>query len=198
MEMETITVLYLDKEVQNLNAFKATYRRFFKVLIAKTPKEALAVLNEHPVHVFISDQKLSEENNADFLKKVSEQFPDMINIIVTGYLEDEDLVNSKIAKGDVFRYLMKPWEDLEMKSAILDAYKVYQFLLEKKKELDVVKFKVSNNIKAPIANLEGLLSLATLEIEDTYALRDYFAYMSESIISLKEQLYKEEYLNIVD
>jgi hypothetical protein len=122
----------------------------------------------------------------------------MINIIVTGYLEDEDLVNSKIAKGDVFRYLMKPWEDLEMKSAILDAYKVYQFLLEKKKELDVVKFKVSNNIKAPIANLEGLLSLATLEIDDTYALRDYFAYMSKSILSLKEQLYKEEYLNIVD
>jgi len=198
MEMKTITVLYLDKEVQNLHAFKATYRRFFNVFIAENAKEALSLLNQHHIHIFISDQKLSDENSSAFLRKVSEQFPDMINIIVTAYLEDEEFVNSKIVKGDVFRYLMKPWEDGEMKSAILDGFKVHRFLLEKKKELDFIKLKVSNNIKAPIANLEGLLSLATLEIEDTYALRDYFTYMSKSILSLKEQLYKEEFMDIAE
>lgn len=188
MEKDTINVLYLDDEVQNLFAFKASFRKNFKIFTAQNPHDAIAHLNENEIHVIMVEQRMPLISGLDFLKLVGEEFPDVINILLTGYIEDTDFFDKLVAKGEIFRYVLKPWSPSEIKAAVEDAYKVYAFLEQRNKEIQGLKHELTNNCKASIANLEGLVTLAQFEINDAYALTDYFRYMSQSIESLKSNL----------
>lgn len=188
MENDKITVLYLDDEVQNLLSFKASFRRHFNVHCVASVREALHILDQQKVHVFFIEQRLKETMGTEFLKLISEAFPDVINILVSGSLDDEAFLKEVASRGEIFRYIKKPWIESEIRGAIEDGYKVHCFIVEKKKELDDIKSVLSNSVKAPIANLEGLISLARVEMDDTFALRSYLEYMTLSIEALKKKL----------
>ena len=188
MEKGIISVLYLDDEVQNLLAFKAAYRKAFNVHCVSNHDEALYLLRTHEIQVFLIDQRLNGIKGTEFLGQVTTEFPDLVNILVSGCFEDEAFLKEIASRGEIFKFIKKPWSDSEMAGAIEDAYKIYCFLSEKKRELDFAKLYLSNSVKAPIANLEGLISLARVEIDDAYALRDYLEYMSQSIEMLKHKL----------
>ena len=55
---DMIHVLYLDDEEHNLTAFRAAFRRAFHVHVTTVPSEAVRILQEQPIEVVISDQKM--------------------------------------------------------------------------------------------------------------------------------------------
>src|SRR5436190_3387615 len=114
METDNINVLYLDDEVQNLYAFKANYRKFFNVHIAATIHEAISILRKKEINVFIVDQRMPESLGSDLIRKVNIEYPDIISILVTGYLDEKEFVDNLLNQGGVFRYIRKPWTESEM------------------------------------------------------------------------------------
>lgn len=62
MEKEKIRVLYVDDEVNNLQAFKATFRRDYKIFLAESAKDGRALLLNEEIDIIITDQRMPEIN----------------------------------------------------------------------------------------------------------------------------------------
>jgi len=58
---EKIKILYVDDEQNNLNAFRATFRRDYKIFLAISAHEGREFLKTQEVDIIITDQRMPEE-----------------------------------------------------------------------------------------------------------------------------------------
>jgi len=130
---QKISLLYVDDEINNLNAFKASLRRDYNIQTAESGEEALEVLKENKVHIIITDQRMPKMTGIELLEKVLELYPDPIRILLTGYADIQAVIDA-INKGQVYRYITKPWDEQELRLTIKNSYEVYR-LREENKDL---------------------------------------------------------------
>jgi response regulator RpfG family c-di-GMP phosphodiesterase len=135
METDKIKVLYVDDEVNNLQAFKATFRRDYKIFLAESAREGRELLKEQEVDVIITDQRMPDETGVEFLESVIPVYPEPIRILLTGYSDIQAVIDS-INKGKVYHYLTKPWEEDYLKTVVKNAYEVYALRKENKQLTD--------------------------------------------------------------
>ncbi|WP_194975032.1 response regulator [Aquiflexum lacus] len=126
---EKIKILYVDDEENNLQAFKATFRRDYQIFLAMSADEGRRILKSEDVHIIITDQRMPEETGVDFLSSIIPINPDPIRILLTGYTDIQAVIDA-INKGQIYHYLTKPWEEEYMRNVIQNAYEVYQLRLE--------------------------------------------------------------------
>jgi len=138
MEDEKITVLYVDDEEHNLISFKAGFRRTFKVFTAINANEGRKILDKEDIHVIITDQRMPEETGVDFLCSILDKHPSPIRMLLTGYSDIEAVVDA-INKGQVYKYITKPWNEHELELNIRNAYEVFNLRRENKALLDKLK-----------------------------------------------------------
>jgi len=113
--MGTRTLLIVDDEENVRNALKRSLRKEqYEVLTAAGPEEGLEVLKHHPVDVVISDHLMPKMTGLEFLKLVHDRYPDTGRIMLTGHA-DMDTAIKAINQGEIYRFLQKPWDDLELK-----------------------------------------------------------------------------------
>jgi len=132
-EESKIAVLYVDDEENNLIAFKASFRRVFNVFTALSVKDAKVILADKVIQVLITDQRMPQELGTELLAYAVKDYPDQIRILLTGF-SDMDALTDAINRGQIFRYLKKPWNENELKETIESAFKVYE-LRQKQKDL---------------------------------------------------------------
>lgn len=167
-----ISVLYIDDEEDNLLAFKATFRRTYNVYTANSAAHGLNVLNENTIHVIIADQRMPQSTGVEFFDIVRIAHPEAMRILLTGY-SDIDAIIDAINKGQIYRYIKKPWDTLELQTTINNAYEIYttrQKLKDKVTELERVNdelnrfvYSTSHDLRSPLASLMGVLNLAKME-----------------------------------
>jgi DNA-binding NtrC family response regulator len=136
-----IGVLYVDDELNNLNSFKAAFRRYFNIYTAQSAKEGRKVLEQEEIGVIITDQRMPGETGIEFLESVLPIYPDTIRILLTGF-SDINAVMGAINRGQVYKYLVKPWADDELKMYIQNALELYN-LRKDNKDL-AHKLKIAN------------------------------------------------------
>ena len=125
MEEDIIRVLYLDDEEPNLFSFKAAFRRDFEVHTCDEPHKAVRMLDDHEFHVVLSDQRMPRISGVEFFELIMPDHPDISRVLVTGYA-DTDAVVDAINKGQVYRFVSKPWNEEELRSVIKSAYVLNQ------------------------------------------------------------------------
>jgi response regulator RpfG family c-di-GMP phosphodiesterase len=125
-KLEKICVLYVDDEEHNLISFKAGFRKEYKVLTANSAEEARKILDDkdNEVHIIITDQRMPEETGVEFLSSIIQTHAEPIRMLLTGYTDIEAVIDA-INKGQVYRYITKPWNEYELKVNIDNAYEVY-------------------------------------------------------------------------
>jgi len=133
MSTKDVVILYVDDDVNNLTAFKAAFRREYRVLVASSGVEALEILQNRSIHIVIADQRMPQMTGAEFLERVRREFPNPIRIILTGFSDITAVIHA-INEGGVFRYITKPWQKEEVRMTIEIAHQVYQ-LKEKNQKL---------------------------------------------------------------
>ena len=138
-----IGVLYVDDEVNNLNSFKAAFRRDFEIYTASSAREGRKILDAHEIGVIITDQRMPGMTGIEFLESIIAIYPDTIRILLTGF-SDINAVMDAINRGQVYKYLVKPWQNDELKMYIENALEIYN-LRKENKEL---------SHKLELANLE--------------------------------------------
>lgn len=132
---EKIKILYVDDEVHNLQAFKATFRREFEVHIAESGKDAIEIFKNTELDIIITDQRMPEMTGIQFLEEIHKINDEPMRILLTGY-SDINAVIDAINKGRVYRYLSKPWQEDELKSTIESAFEVYRLRKENKELIE--------------------------------------------------------------
>ena len=129
---QKINVLYVDDEENNLNAFKASFRRFFNIYTALSATEATTILSTNEIHVLITDQRMPGTLGTELLAQVVKKYPDQIRILLTGF-SDIDAIKDAINRGQIYHYLQKPWDDAELKETIESAFKIYDLKKQQQK-----------------------------------------------------------------
>jgi len=167
-----IKVLYDDDESNNLLAFQASFRRIFEVHTANSSAEGMRILNDHDIHVVICDQRMPQSTGVEFFQIVRKAFPEPIRMLLTGYTDAEAIVDA-INKGEIYRYIKKPWDDLELKNAIQNAFEIYITRMQLRTkitelektndELNRFVYSTSHDLRSPLASIMGILNLAKME-----------------------------------
>ena len=62
-------VLYVDDEIENLRIFELSFRRDFSVLVASNAEDGLEIINERPVAIVLSDQRMPGMAGTEFLSR---------------------------------------------------------------------------------------------------------------------------------
>ena len=146
--MDKIKVLYIDAEKNNLSAFKASFRMPFEVYLADNADDGIEILKNNPIEVVIADQRMPAKTGVDFFESILEINPNPIRILLTGYSDIEAVIDA-INKGQVYRYVTKPWNIFELKLTIEDAYQLY-LLKEQNNKLNLKYRKVFSESTDPI------------------------------------------------
>jgi DNA-binding NtrC family response regulator len=118
------TLLLVDDEPEILFSLKGLLRREFELYTAESGREALEILQQHPIQVIMTDQRMPEMTGVELMGQVKTEYPDAIRIIFTGYADIKAVVDA-INNGGLFRYITKPWDPdelLDVLHAAVDEY----------------------------------------------------------------------------
>lgn len=135
LDYREFPLLYVDDEPDNLRIFELTFRREFEILTATSADEGLRLLNENPVALVLSDQRMPGVSGVEFLSRVRDLDPKTIRILVTAY-GDVDILGEAINDGSIYRYVPKPWEPEDMRLTVRRAIEMYALERERSALLD--------------------------------------------------------------
>jgi len=127
--MTQFGVLYVDDEIHNLNSFKASFRRDFDIYVAQSAREGRKILDQNEIAVIVTDQRMPGMTGIEFLESIIPVYPDTIRILLTGF-SDINAVMDAINRGQVYKYLVKPWADEELRMYIQNAMEIYNLRRE--------------------------------------------------------------------
>jgi FixJ family two-component response regulator len=158
------TVLCVDDEQNILSSLRRLFRKeSFRVLTASSGPDGLQRLREEEVHVVISDQRMPGMNGTEFLAQVKEEYPDIIRIVLSGYT-DVDSITESINKGHIYKFLLKPWNDENLKLEIRQALDQYE-LLQTNRRLSNTVLEQNETLKKLNEDLETLVQERTRMLE---------------------------------
>lgn len=125
-ELPERRLLVVDDEPAIIASLKRLFRREgYNVLSAPGGAEALDLLARLEVGVVISDARMPEMSGSEFLGRVRELHPDTVRIMLSGYT-DLQAVTSAVNRGEIFRFMTKPWDDAELIETVRDAFRHYE------------------------------------------------------------------------
>ena len=112
------TIIVVDDEEQILRALKRSLtREGYKVVPFLRPADALGALKELKPDIVLSDHLMPEMTGLEFLKTVRNRAPDTCRIMLTGHAEMQTAIDA-INLGEIYRFLLKPWDDVELSVAL--------------------------------------------------------------------------------
>lgn len=129
------TLLLVDDESHVLSALRRLFRRDgYVVLAASTAKEALAHLASHSVDVILADHRMPGMTGVEFLRQAKTLYPDVVRMTLSGYTDLQSIIEA-VNEGAVYRFLTKPWDDVELRLHVQAAFR-HQELLEENRRLE--------------------------------------------------------------
>jgi len=106
-----------------------------------SPFDAYAKINEQAYDVVVSDINMPVMNGPDLMKEVRIKHPNTMRIVMSGQFDVTSSIEA-INKGRVFRYLVKPFENKEIKIAVYEA--IQAITRDEKEKQRVKEFKKSS------------------------------------------------------
>lgn len=127
------SILCVDDEVDNVDALERLFRRKYEVLKATSGAEALKLMDQHKVSLIVTDQRMPNMTGVEFLSKSMKSQPDTIRILLTGYTDIESVI-SAVNSGQIYRYVTKPWDPVDLANTVDKAIERYELSAELKEK----------------------------------------------------------------
>ena len=132
LDLAKYPVLVVDDESDNLDAFRFNFGRSFKLLLASSGEEALALARSEDVAAIVTDQRMPKMTGLELLKAAREVRPDAVGIIVTAFT-DVDVLIEAINLGRIYRYVTKPWDSKELRGVLTHAVERFSLVRENRR-----------------------------------------------------------------
>lgn len=170
-EAVPITLLFVDDEPNILSALRRLFRPLgYRIFIAEGGAQGLEVIASEKIDLVISDMRMPEMDGAQFLEQVRLRSPDSIRILLTGYADMASTIDA-INKGQIYRYIAKPWEDNDIALTVRFALEQKQLVREKER-LEALTQRQNEELKDLNANLEDKVKARTEEVRQTMGFLD--------------------------
>jgi two-component system probable response regulator PhcQ len=173
-------VLYVDDEVQSLKYFPKLFGDTFRCLTAESVAKAREVLAKEgdTIGVVISDQRMPGETGVDLLSWLRGARPQVTRVLTTAH-SDLDSAIEAVNSGAIFRYVVKPWEDRDLRGVLLRAMEFHMVqrerdlllreklatlqrivVMDRVRSFAVLAAGLANRIKNPLVALKTFLESA--------------------------------------
>lgn len=139
-------ILVLDDEPSIVNAMTRVIARMpeawldspCKVVPFNHPLQALRSFDENAYDVVISDLNMPVMDGLTFLRQAREFQPTAMRIVVSGQ-GDLPTVLAAVNETQVFRFVPKPWNDMELQLAVFQAMQASKLQRENQRLADQVR-----------------------------------------------------------
>jgi response regulator RpfG family c-di-GMP phosphodiesterase len=174
-------LLIVDDDPLNLDALARVLRHDYDLVRAESTDGALQVLRDEGRHIdlILTDKNMPGRSGVELLVE-AKALSHAMRIVLTAYPDASDLLEA-INRGEVYRYVTKPWSPEELRVVIAHALEHYQLgrdnaeliqeLKRKNAELKAMATRVAD---AFLRRLDPGVNAATPD-EGRLALRDVLA-----------------------
>ncbi len=135
-------ILFVDDEPQILETMKLIFRGWH-IATTTSPKDALQRLQSEPFGVIVSDQRMPEMTGVELLKEAKKLSPKSVRILLTGYSELNNIIEA-INSGEVYRFIIKPWDNEKLKATILNACKIAELYVDSREEVERAQHQLAD------------------------------------------------------
>lgn len=140
-------LLIVDDEPGIVRALNRVFRQEnYEVVTAGSGEEGLQCMAEGSFHLVISDFMMPGMDGARFLREVKQRSPETIRIMLTGHA-NTDAVMGAINEGAVYKFILKPWNDDDLRVTVALALEQYD-LISRNRALKAENEKKSKEIWA--------------------------------------------------
>jgi len=162
------TLLFVDDEASIVSSLRRLFRPHgYRILTAGSGAEGLAIIEKERIDLVVSDMRMPEMDGAQFLEQVRNRWPEVVRILLTGYADIASTVNA-INRGEIYRYIAKPWDDNDIVLTVRDALERKRLESENSR-LDTLTKRQNEELKALNAGLEQKVAERTAELQQTLA-----------------------------
>lgn len=149
-------ILLVDDEIENIKALQRTLSERFECVGVTSAAEALDWIERGSFAAIVSDQRMPDMQGVDLLAEIAKRKPMITRVILTAHTEIADILKA-INRAEIYRYILKPWENNELLTTLQQAVERNELLSENQKL--VLELKSLN------LNLEKAVEKRTLELK---------------------------------
>jgi putative two-component system response regulator len=146
------SVLFVDDEENILSSVGRIFSDSgIRIFTACSGPDAIHILRREDIAVLVSDNLMPGMKGIELFSKAREMSPDTVRVLMTAYADLQTAIDA-INKGEVFRFIVKPWENEVLVATVGEG---------------IGRYRLVRSLKA--ADEATLRSLAqTIELKDPY------------------------------
>lgn len=133
------TILLVDDEANVLTALtRALIDDPYQILTASGGRQALEIMEGKTIKAILSDERMVGMQGSELLAEVKRRSPHTVRILLTGHAT-LDAAMRAVNEGEIYRFFTKPWDDAQLRFALLSAVEKYDLESENRRLLATVK-----------------------------------------------------------
>jgi len=151
------SILVVDDEADVVESIRELLRLDYRVLVATRASEAMSILRDRPIDVVMTDQRMPEMTGVELLHHVRETQPDTVRLLFTGYADVRAVIDA-INRGNIYRYITKPWDPEDLQVIVRDAVERHDLIAERQRLLGELQ-RTNDELLRANAELEATSEL---------------------------------------
>ena len=132
-------VMLVDDEANVLSSLtRSLMDEPYELITASSGSEALELIKDKTVKVIVSDERMVGMQGSELLAEVKRRSPHTVRILLTGHAT-LDAAMRAVNVGEIYRFFLKPWDDSQLRFALMSAIEKYDLEAENRRLLATVK-----------------------------------------------------------
>ena len=137
------TVILVDDDSRLLQGIqRVLHKEPYQITIVNSGLACLELLQGMKADLVVSDERMPGINGTTLLAQIREKYPDMVRIMLSGEATLDTALKA-INHGEVFRFLTKPCNEVELAIAIREGLKQRELVNKSMRMLEVMKMQSS-------------------------------------------------------
>lgn len=134
-----IRIQILDDEPNILKSLARVLRsEEWQLECCSDPHEALEALQYNEYGLIISDYQMPGLDGVTYLRFARQRQPNALRMVLTGRADRASMIRA-INQAEVHRFLVKPWDDYELREAVQSALSIYRMRKENQRLIEQVR-----------------------------------------------------------
>ncbi len=141
------TILFVDDEENILNSVIRTFADSdLTIRTAPDAGQALDLVRNQEIAVLVSDNMMPGMSGMELLEQTKTISPNTVKIMMTAYTALPTVIEA-INRGEVFRFIVKPWDNRELLTIVEEGVQRYRLLESLRHENEAVLYALAETIE---------------------------------------------------